>query len=552
MTSKLTPYYLKTFERHEKDKERVASGEAPHLRFNKDIAKMYVTLLQTFKHYKGDKAKRGEFFVLEPWQKKAVAIWAGWEMLSEDGEWIRRFGESFWFLPKKNGKTILGSGLGICDTVLRGEPGGEVYAFATVQKQAKLAWDGFDELFKKHPLLSKQASVAYSTITFSENNTTFNMLGRDSDNVEGTSPTFALSDERHLQKDNSVRDNVQTAMVARKQPHMMHITTAGDNISRPCYQDYKYAKKVLDGVLEDDNLFAFIAEAPTKPEGESDDFYFREDVIRAANPNYGVSVTKHGMAKAINKAKKSQTDLVDFLTKHVNVWRGAGNGFISVEEWEACAVDKIDTSGKKIIGLDLSFSDDFSSKVDIYDNGEYIDIECHSYIPEDNIFDRDRELEAPIYEWVQQGYITATKGKSIDQTYIYEAIERDIDETKFIGYDPTYAKWIINQVENNLGFENCILIRQVTFHLTLATNMLRDLVREKKIRHNGDPVMAWHMSNVTTVTDRAGNIAPSREDRKRKIDLVAALINGLACIATGEQMKEKKESVYEERGMRSL
>ena len=546
----LTPTYELTFERHKRDKERVERGEAPHLRFNKKIGLLYVHLLQQLRHYKGEFA--GKPFVLEDWQKKAVVIWAGWERRNSKGEWVRRFSDSFWFLPKKNGKTILASGLAVVDTIVRGEEGGEVYAYATQRKQAQLAWNGFEKLLKSNKELRELTKVAYSTITFSKNNTTFDTFGRDSDSVEGVSPTFAVADERHLHKDNSVQDNVKTAMISRKQPHHLVITTAGDNIESPCHADYEYAKKVVEGVLEDDSLFVFIAEAPPLPDGaDKIEFYTNELVWKMANPNYGVSVTKDGMKKRAKEAIEKPETMNSFLTKHLNVWDERGSDFVTVAEWNACRVDKLETSGRKIVGLDLSFRDDFSSKVDIYINGKYIDIVPKSYIPKANIRQRDRELGVPLVKWVNDGYIVATEGKTIDQEYILEDIVGELDNIDYIAYDPTYAKWIINRLENEYGFSNCVMVRQTTWGLTLATNFLRDLIREKRIRHLGDPVMNWQMSNVRVVADNQGNIKPDREKAKNKIDLVAGLINALACVVAGD-VEAMVSSIYEERGLRSL
>lgn len=548
--TEIIPYYEKTFERHRRDIEAVELGEKPHLRFNEPLGMAYITILETFKHYKGVKANKN--FILELWQKKAVLIWAGWERLNSDGEWVRRFDESFWFLPKKNGKTILGSGLGIADTILRGEVGGEVYAFATVKKQAELAWTGFKELLQRHDELKKYTSIAYNTITLSQKDTTFQMFGRDADTVEGVSPTFALSDERHIQKDNSVRDNIKTAMIARKQPHLMDITTAGDDIESVCYVDYEYAKKVVEGILEDDNLFVFIAEAPRKPEGQGyDDWWFREEVWRAANPNYGVSVTKDGMEKAAKKAQEKSDQLPSFLRKHLNIWRSEDDGFITKEEWDACRVAELNLLGRKIVGLDLSFRDDFSARVDVYQNGEYFDIVPRSYIPEGKIYERERELRVPLYDWINRDLITATKGVTIDQQYILDDIVDGLDITDFIGYDPTYAKWIINKIESNYNFQNSVMVRQTTWGLSLATIFFRDLVREKRVRHLGDPIMNWHISNVSLAKDNQGNIKPDRTNVRKKVDLVAAVINAFACIATGEPVKQVK-SIYEERGLREL
>lgn len=240
----MTPSYEKTFERHRRDIEAVQNGTKPNLRFNKKLGMAYVTILETFRHYKGAKARRKEFFKLEEWQKKAVMIWGGWEKRNSAGKWVRRFGESFWFMPKKNGKTILGSGLAIADSILRGEQGGEVYCFATKEKQAKLAWDGIDQMFIGHHELKEYYKKAYSTITLTKNNTTFNALGRDSKTIDGISATFGLADERHAHPDNSVYSNVQSSMAAREQPHMMAITTAGFMVATPCYFDYLHAFQI--------------------------------------------------------------------------------------------------------------------------------------------------------------------------------------------------------------------------------------------------------------------------------------------------------------------
>ncbi len=545
----IEPYYEKTFQRHERDKERVANGTAPHLRFNKKIGLLYVHLLQQLKHYKGEWA--GQNFVLEPWQKKSVAIWAGWEYENSDGEWVRRFSDSFWFLPKKNGKTILASGLAIVDTIVRGEEGGEVYAYATQRKQAQLAWNGFEKLLKSNKELRELTRIAYNTITFAKNDTTFETFGRDSDSVEGVSPTFAVADERHLHRDNSVQDNVTTAMIARKQPHHLVITTAGINIEGVCHQDYKYAKDVLNGIIEDDRYFAFVAEAPPVPENiDKIDWFMSEEVWRAANPNYGVSVRKEGMQKRAKEAIEKPEKMTSFLTKHLNVWDESTEGFVTMAEWNACKVDKLDLSGRKIVGLDLSFADDFSSKVELYQSkcGKYFDLVPRSYIPKESIKERDAELRIPLYQWVREGKITATEGKSIDQEYILDDLASGLDKTDYIGYDATYAKWIINRIEGRYGFDNCVMVRQTTWGLTFAMNFLRNLIREKRIRHLGDPVMDWHMSNVRVTRDNQGNIKPDRTRARDKIDLVAGTLNALACVVEEEDTEQK--SVYEERGLR--
>ncbi len=570
--SKIKPYYLKTFERHESDKIAVGNGEKPNLRFNKKIGLDYVTILQTFRHYKGVKAKNKELFILEDWQKRSVAIWAGWEKKNSKGKWVRRFGESFWFIPKKNGKTILGSGLAIVDSIIRGEQGGEVYSFATKEEQARLAWTGFDELMKNHPELKNYRELAYSTLRITKNNTTFKALGRDSKTIDGISATFSLADERHAHPDNSLRDNIKSSMAAREQPHMMDITTAGFNIASPCYLDYEHAKKVVEGTIEDDDLFVFIAEAPEKPEGdEYDDWYFREEVWQAANPNYGISVDKDFLANEAKKAQERPEKLNSFLVKHLNVWTTASQSYLPLDKWNACK-GEVDTTGTFIGGMDLSLVDDFSSFVKVYKKGDKYHLKGKYYVPEDTLQERERLLRVPLYSWASKGYITATPGSTINYMYIYNDIVEDIGSMDAFCYDIYKAKKLVKLIAEPLDtdtllefgedidhanlsaykdtYEHCIPIVQGYRDLSEATITFLGLIKEGKIVHDGDPVLTWMASNMVIIQNAQGNVMPDKSSQFRKIDGIAATINALAYLVNNAEKRET--SIYESRGMRTL
>ena len=568
--SNIKPYYLKTFERHERDKAAVESGDMVGFRFNKKMGMAYVTILQTFRHYKGGKS--GELFTLENWQQKSIAIWAGWEKLNSNGEWVRRFGESFWFMPKKNGKTILGSGLAIADCIIRGEHGGEVYSFATKEEQAKLAWVGFDELMKNHDELKKYRELAYSTLKLNKNNTTFKALGRDSKTLDGINASFGLADERHAHPDNALRDNVKSSMAARKQPHMMDITTAGFNIASPCYLDYEHAKKVVEGTVEDDDLFVFIAEAPKKPNGdEYDDWYFRPEVWEAANPNYNVSVDKDFLAMEAKKARERPEKLNSFLVKHLNVWTTASESYLPLEKWNECK-GEVDDTGEFVGGMDLSLVDDFSSFMKVYKKGDKYHIKGKYFVPEDTLLERERKLRVPLFTWATQGYVTATPGETINYMYIYNEIIEDIGNMESFGYDIYKAKKLVKLIEEPLDtdlllefgddidhdnldvykgtYENCIPIVQGFRDLSEPIVTFLNLIKEGKIVHDGDPVLTWMVSNFTVITNAQGNVMLDKSEPTRKIDGVAGVLNAFAILI--HKSEHKEVSVYESRGMRSL
>ncbi len=542
----LKPYYLKTFDRHEADKQALERGEKSNIRFNKKLGLLYVTIIQQLKHYKGSKA--GELIVLEEWQKKTIAILFGWQRKKEDGTWVRRFRTAFVFMPRKNGKTIFGAACSVADMIVREEQGGEVVFFATKRDQARLAYAPAKYMLENHPDLKKHTKESYGKLKFDRSDTELYTLGRDSDTLDGLNVSFGLADEHHAHKDDSLWDVVKSSQMARREPFMMSITTAGFNIASPANRLYEYSKNVLDGVIEDDSHFAFIAEAPKKPD-DNPGWYFKEEVWEAANPNYGVSVDKEEFALAAKEAYDRPDKLNNFLVKYLNVWTTSSEIFIPLHKWYECE-GEVKRAKSIIGGLDMSLRDDFTAyaKVGKIDGKYHLDVQC--YIPEDNVYDREKELRVPLASWVNMGYITATPGNSVDDQYILNDVLEDIDSMEAFCYDPYKAKRIVNELEDEHGYESCIPIRQGFITLSEPTSYFLKLVKDGNIVHSGNPVLTWMISNMSILTDAAGNIKPDKSDYNKKIDGVAAVLNTFAYLI--HEVDKEEVSIYEERGMRSL
>jgi len=569
LLSKIKPIIQYTFDRHKRDLEAVKQGKKPHLRYNRKMARAYIIMLETMKHYKGEWA--GKNFILEEWQKKAISICFGWERKNQDGIWVRRFDESFWHIPKKNGKTILGSGSAVADAVIRPEQGGEVYAFATKSDQARLAWDGFNQLIKNHSDLQKFYKLAYSTITLTNTDTVFKKLGKDTtgDGIDGISATFGLADEKHAHANKKLEENIKSSMASRLQPHFMSISTAGFDSFTHYYEDYEYAKDVVMGVKEDDSLFVLISEAPPKPKNEKyKDWYFHKKVWQFANPNYGVSVKEDFVEKQIKNMRNKPSELPSILVKNLNVWRNTSEEFISIEDWNNCK-GEIDETGEFVGGLDLSISDDFTSFMKVYKKGRKYYIKSKFYLPKIGIEKKEIILKTKLQQWIEDGWITLTEGKNINYIYIYNDIIKDIDKMKALCYDSYKAKYLIRLIEEPLDMEtymqfkddldkdnmeqyqqtydNCIPITQGYGMLSEPTILFQKLVESGDIVHDGNPVLRWMISNITVVKNPQGNIMLNKSMPHKKIDGVAGIINALALMLHKQDIVEP--NIYESRGL---
>jgi len=206
------PYYEKTFERHRNDLADVESGKRDDIRFIKKIGLAYIAVIEQLRHFEGELA--GQRIKLEEWQKKVLVILFGWRKKALDGhgdpivqngkiKWIRRFNTAFFFIARKNGKSVLASGVAIAEAVLSVEKGNQIVSFATngvaiaeavlsVEKgnqivsfatkkdQAKIVWFGCEKMISQNRDLQKNTTISYTKITINPTQTTIKPLGRDS------------------------------------------------------------------------------------------------------------------------------------------------------------------------------------------------------------------------------------------------------------------------------------------------------------------------------------------------------------------------------------
>jgi phage terminase large subunit-like protein len=75
-------------------------------------------------------------------------------------------------------------------------------------------------------------------------------------------------------------------------------------------------------------------------------------------------------------------------------------------------------------------------------------------------------------------------------------------------------------------------------------------IRSGLLRHSGDPVMTWMMSNVVAKEDKKDNVYPNKERPEAKIDGAVSLIMAMGLYMAGYGIDNT--SVYEKRGIITL
>lgn len=220
--------------------------------FNPAKAEKVAKFLQLLPHTKGKWAGKRQTITLEPWQLFAVCIPFGW-LRKKDG--TRRFRTLLVFVPRKNGKSIIGGGLGVFMFTADGEFGAEVYSGATTEKQAWEVFRPAKQMIERTPDLREYFGVEVnaSNMVRLEDGSRFEpVIGKPGD---GSSPSCAVVDEYHEHQDSTLFDTMETGMGAREQPIMLVITTAGSSIGGPCHQLVRDSERMLEGTIERPDLW---------------------------------------------------------------------------------------------------------------------------------------------------------------------------------------------------------------------------------------------------------------------------------------------------------
>jgi phage terminase large subunit-like protein len=534
-------------QRHLDDLCNAVKRKFPY-RFDDAKANFVCRFLEHLPHVKGEWARprpgHSVLLKLEPWQVFKTCCIFGWV---EKATGLRKFTEVYDEEPRKQAKSTWAAGIGLFMMAADGEYGAEVYCGATTERQAMEVFRTALQMARRSPEFELYFGVEHAVKSIYREEDASRFVPVVGNPGDGASPSCAILDEVHEHPSPVLIDTMRTGMGARSQPLLICITTAGSNLSGPCYAMRLDAQKVLAKQLDNPNLFALIYTI------DADDDWKSPASLRKANPNFGVSVKPEFLERELRKAIQSAHLQNIFKTKHLNIWVGAAAGWMNMDAWSKCADPELkleDFIGQPCYeGDDLAARIDLASRMKLYKKlvgGQvhYYAFGRH-YVPRDTAMDGEH---ADYAAWVHQGYLVAHDGPEIQLSMIEAEIDADIPKFNFacIAFDQYSAQQMQQSLEKKVKEGVVITIPQTVQHLSEPMKEIEAAVVAGRFHHDGDPVLTWAMSNVVVRVDANDNIFPRKEQPDNKIDPVSALINAMnrAYVAPATAI-----SIYETRGM---
>lgn len=453
----------------------------------------------------------------------------------------RRYREGYIQIGRQNGKSFIAGAISNDFATFSGYNYGRVLIAGPKMDQSKIVWQEVQKFILSDKELAQlyrikeHANLIISKVTGTE----IKALSKDTNTADGFRSICSIIDEYHKHPTNQMYKLLQNGQITVDNAFTLAITTAGFNLNSPCYEQYKFCKKVLSGAIQKESLFIYIAEMD-----EDDDIWDCRNWAKA-NPLYlwneDETLNQEMLARlaqeAIDAKEKQGQELVNFMTKPLNHWvKSGGDAYINAEKWATCSSERTieDMIGRECyFGIDLSSGGDLTSIALVFPlENDSAYIWSKSYMPELRLQEHVKTDEAPYQLWANQRLITLTSGlygiKTDYKRIIFEMkelIEKYDLKVIGVGYDGHNISGILADMEDIFS---CDLteIKQTTKALNDATIDFQLSVKAGLVEYDKkNQLLTWSMLNAVLVSAANGDVKIDKTSAKNRIDPCDAIID---------------------------
>ena len=386
----------------------------------------------------------------------------------------RRYTTAYVGIAKKNNKSTWGAALAlyflVVESALSSDKGMQVYAIAASKDQAKIVFNMAKRMVEASPLLGDYLDVFRDSIVCKETGARFEVLSADAPKVHGKNPSIVICDELHAHESGELYDAMLTGMVARSEPLLVTITNAGANEkgASKCAEVYRLGKSG-----KDPKMFFY---SPTVGDDELDD----PAAWLRANPSSWIT---------LDKLREFQRKMPPFRFErfHLNRWTRAERLWLPRGAWQACAAEGVaPRPGERVVlALDMSKNHDTTALAIVAPRAA----ERYAVAVETWAVWLDANADPPEVHHVVED----------SDTIPLDAVFTRLRElcAEFSVVEIAYDRWRIPEVVSDmLEAEGLPMVEfpQQPARMCPASQGLFEVVVERKIEHEGDPILDAHIA----------------------------------------------------------
>ena len=409
------------------------------------------------------------------------------------------------------------------------------------------------EIVNSTPFLKKTISAKKTKITGERYGGYIEVLSKDISNKQGGKPNVLLIDELSSFK-NSRRVSHASKGLGKKEQSLKQMTTTANYYreENPALIEYNYAVNVLTKKIKNEKYLAIVREVPPSADiTDVETWQMACPMFRYRKWNKYSRIlfeqVEGEYKKAIDSLSSSPSEMLDFKIFRMNQWqKDAPNKYMNAKDMRKLKdleVDELEfrklTRGlDTILGLDFSVTKDLTAIARIYKLPDgRIAIEATGYITQQTADDRQKKENIGYWNWIQQGWVKTMDYECVNANIvcgdIYDNQMSYNNEIRKVCYDRFKAYQIATDLEEGRYGKpiSTLEIRQTSTELHIPTDKLRNMIRAGEVVFLKNDCLRWCFENCYVYKSKTGGlikVAKENKDSRKKIDLVAAVINAFA------------------------
>lgn len=393
-----------------------------------------------------------------------------------------------------------------------------------------------EETLKSSPLIylhkeEPRFKILRDYITFKLKESKYYPLNYSSSRMDGKLPNVFLADEVGALPNSYAIEAMRSGQLNILNKLGCIISTKYPTINNPFEDEVAYAKRVLDGLEEDETIFALLYEPDNPKNWTNDDL-----ILKQSNPVsleipeiWDDLLKKRARAIAIESAREN------FLTKHCNIiYQGSTESYIDINDLQQCKVNHIEWTGRDVyLGVDLAMSNDNCAVAMVAEEEGKILVDAIAFIPEGRIDEKSQFEKIDYRQFINAMKCIACGNKTVDygviEDFVFHIEEKYNVHIKALGYDRFNAissaqKWGNGDNGKYSGI-NCIQIRQHSDTLHSPTKLIYEKIVNHQFEYEENKLLEINFANARVTYDTNMNKYVHKKKSNGKVDMVMAILN---------------------------
>ena len=499
-------------------------------------------------HVEGPKAPNP--IELELWQKAFLSVIYG----IVDGMGHRVAREVLLVIARKNGKSLVASGIGKYHFTNGEEYGAKIYNLAPKLDQADIVYNNLWQMVQLDPeYIERKAEIEaardnrervddsdlprhrMTDLYLPALNSLVKKVAFSAKKSDGFNPSVCICDEvASWEGDKGLKqyDVMKSGQGAREEPLMISCTTSG-YINDSIYDELmKRATRFLLGDSKETKFFPFLYMI--------DDVEKWNDIneLKKANPNLGVSVSVDYLLEEIAIAEGSLPKKAEFMVKYCNIKQNSSLAWLDTKTIAKCCGEHLNIEDFKssycVAGIDLSRTTDLTAAVVVIERDGEFYVFAKFWLPKERIEEAIARDNVPYNLYIERGLLEPSGDNYVDYHDCYNWLVHLVEDLEILplqtGYDRYSAQYLIQDL-SNYGFHVDDVYQGTNLWGVLQE--IEGLMKDGKVHIGDNDLLKMHLLNSAIKIE-------TNSARGRLIKLnPTAHIDGMAALSDAWCVRQK-------------